>query len=158
MSSQPQLYYFLKERYPELYEQIKKRVAEGRWEPEGGMWVEADCNLTSGESLVRQFLYGKRFFKEEFGVDNRILWLPDVFGYSGALPQIMAKCGIDYFMTTKLAWNQFNKMPYDTFRWRGIDGTEILTHLITTLGVGQDEKDFFTTAKKSLKLSAVLVL
>lgn len=109
MSSQPQLYYFLKQRYPELYEQIKQRVAEGRWEPEGGMWVEADCNLTSGESLVRQFLYGKRFFKEEFGVDNRILWLPDVFGYSGALPQIMAKCGIDYFMTTKLAWNQFNK-------------------------------------------------
>ena len=103
MSSQPQLYYFLKQRYPELYEQIKQRVAEGRWEPEGGMWVEADCNLTSGESLVRQFLYGKRFFKEEFGVDNRILWLPDVFGYSGALPQIMAKCGIDYFMTTKLA-------------------------------------------------------
>lgn len=156
MSSQPQLYYFLKERYPELYEQIKKQVAEGRWEPEGGMWVEADCNLTSGESLVRQFLYGKRFFKEEFGVDNRILWLPDVFGYSGALPQIMAKCGIDYFMTTKLAWNQFNKMPYDTFRWRGIDGTEILTHLITTLGVGQDEKDFFTTYNGMLHPDAIL--
>lgn len=156
MSSQPQLYYFLKERYPELYEQIKKRVAEGRWEPEGGMWVEADCNLTSGESLVRQFLYGKRFFQEEFGVDNRILWLPDVFGYSGALPQIMAKCGIDYFMTTKLAWNQFNKMPYDTFRWRGIDGTEILTHLITTLGVGQDEKDFFTTYNGMLHPDAIL--
>ena len=156
MSSQPQLYYFLKERYPELYEQIKKRVAEGRWEPEGGMWVEADCNLTSGESLVRQFLYGKRFFKEEFGVDSRILWLPDVFGYSGALPQIMAKCGIDYFMTTKLAWNQFNKMPYDTFRWRGIDGTEILTHLITTLGVGQDEKDFFTTYNGMLHPDAIL--
>ena len=156
MSSQPQLYYFLKERYPELYEQIKKRVAEGRWEPEGGMWVEADCNLTSGESLVRQFLYGKRFFKEEFGVENRILWLPDVFGYSGALPQIMAKCGIDYFMTTKLAWNQFNKMPYDTFRWRGIDGTEILTHLITTLGVGQDEKDFFTTYNGMLHPDAIL--
>lgn len=156
MSSQPQLYYFLKERYPELYEQIKKRVAEGRWEPEGGMWVEADCNLTSGESLVRQFLYGKRFFKEEFGVDNRILWLPDVFGYSGALPQIMAKCGIDYFMTTKLAWNQFNKMPYDTFHWRGIDGTEILTHLITTLGVGQDEKDFFTTYNGMLHPDAIL--
>lgn len=103
MSSQPQLYYFLKERYPELYEKVKLRVREGRWEPEGGMWVEADCNLTSGESLVRQFLHGKRFFKEEFGVDNKILWLPDVFGYSGALPQIMKKSGIDYFMTTKLA-------------------------------------------------------
>ena len=156
MSSQPQLYFFLKERYPELYEQVKARVAEGRWEPEGGMWVEADCNLTSGESLVRQFLYGKRFFKEEFDLDNRILWLPDVFGYSGALPQIMKKCGIDYFMTTKLAWNQFDKMPYDTFRWRGIDGTEILTHLVTTLGVGQDEKDFFTTYNGMLHPDAII--
>ncbi|SFR65619.1 alpha-mannosidase [Anaeromicropila populeti] len=145
MSSQPQLYQFLKARYPELYAKVKEMVKAGRWEPEGGMWLEADCNLTSGESLVRQFLHGKRFFKEEFGVENRILWLPDVFGYSGALPQIMKKSGIEYFMTTKLAWNQFNKMPYDTLRWRGIDGTEILTHLITTLGVGQSTDEFFTT-------------
>lgn len=156
MSSQPQLYFFLKERYPELYEQIKARVKEARWEPEGGMWVEADCNLTSGESLVRQFIHGKRFFKEEFGVDNRILWLPDVFGYSGALPQIMKKSGIDYFMTTKLAWNQFNKVPYDTMRWRGIDGTEILTHLITTLGVNQPIKDFFTTYNGLLHPDAII--
>ena len=133
MSSQPALYQFLKERYPETYEKIKERVKEGRWEPEGGMWVEADCNLTSGESLVRQFLYGKKFFKDEFGIDSRILWLPDVFGYSGALPQIMKKSGIKYFMTTKLAWNQINKVPYDTMMWRGIDGSEIFTHLITTL-------------------------
>lgn len=156
MSSQPQLYYFLKERYPELYEQVKERVKEKRWEPEGGMWVEADCNLTSGESLVRQFMHGKRFFKEEFGVDNKILWLPDVFGYSGALPQIMKKCGIDYFMTTKLAWNQFNKIPYDTMMWRGIDGTEVLTHLITTLGVSQPIKDFFTTYNGMLHPDAIM--
>ena len=156
MSSQPQLYAFLKERYPELFEQIKERVKEGRWEPEGGMWVEADCNLTSGESLVRQFMHGKRFFKEEFGVDNRVLWLPDVFGYSGALPQIMKKCGIKYFMTTKLAWNQFNKVPYDTMRWRGIDGTEILTHLITTLGVNQPIKDFFTTYNGELHPNSIM--
>ena len=157
MSSQPQLYAFLKARYPELFEQIKARVAEGRWEPEGGMWVEADCNLTSGESLVRQFIYGKRFFKEEFGVDNRILWLPDVFGYSGALPQIMKQCGIDYFMTTKLAWNQINKMPYDTFMWRGIDGSEILTHLVTTLDLGQDPtKNFFTTYNGQLHPDAIM--
>lgn len=156
MSSQPQLYAFLKERYPELYAQVKARVKEGRWEPEGGMWIEADCNLTSGESLVRQFIHGKRFFKEEFGVDNRILWLPDVFGYSGALPQIMKKSGIDYFMTTKLAWNQFNKVPYDTMRWRGIDGTEILTHLITTLGVGQDTANFFTTYNGILHPDAIM--
>lgn len=156
MSSQPQLYYFLKERYPELYEQVKERVKEKRWEPEGGMWVEADCNLTSGESLVRQFMHGKKFFKEEFGVDNKILWLPDVFGYSGALPQIMKKCGIDYFMTTKLAWNQFNKIPYDTMMWRGIDGTEVLTHLITTLGVSQPIKDFFTTYNGMLHPDAIM--
>lgn len=156
MSSQPQLYQFLKERYPEVYEQVKARIREGRWEPEGGMWVEADCNLTSGESLVRQFLHGKRFFKEEFGVDNEILWLPDVFGYSGALPQIMKKSGIKYFMTTKLAWNQFNKIPNDTMLWRGIDGSEILTHLITTLGVGQPESNFFTTYNGMLHPDAII--
>lgn len=156
MSSTPQLYYFLKERYPELYAQVKQRIAEKRWEAEGGMWVEADCNLTSGESLTRQFLHGKRFFREEFGIDNVILWLPDVFGYSGALPQIMKKSGIQYFMTTKLAWNQFNKIPYDTFRWRGIDGSEVLTHLVTTLGVGQSEQDFFTTYNGMLHPDAIL--
>ena len=156
MSSQPALYQFLKERYPETYEKIKERVKEGRWEPEGGMWVEADCNLTSGESLVRQYLYGKKFFKDEFGIDSRILWLPDVFGYSGALPQIMKKSGIKYFMTTKLAWNQINKVPYDTMMWRGIDGSEIFTHLITTLGVGQSEADFFTTYNGMLHPDAIL--
>jgi alpha-mannosidase len=156
MSSQPQLYYFLKERYPELYNHLKERVREGRWEPEGGMWVEADCNVTSGESLVRQFIHGKRFFKEEFGVDNRVLWLPDVFGYSGALPQIMKKSGIDYFMTTKLSWNQFNKVPYDTMRWRGIDGTEVLAHFITTVGIGQDVSNFFTTYNGLLHPDAIM--
>lgn len=155
MSSQPQLYKFLKERYPELYEKIKERVREGRWEPEGGMWLEADCNVTSGESLVRQFLHGKKFFKDEFGVDSKILWLPDVFGYSAALPQIMDKSGIEYFMTTKISWNQFNKFPYDTFFWRGIDGTEVFTHLITTKGVGQDKDSFFTTYNGMLHPSAL---
>ena len=157
MSSQPVLYYFLKQRYPELYEKIKARIAEGRWETEGGMWLEADCNLTSGESLVRQFLHGKRFFREEFGKDSRILWLPDVFGYSGALPQIMKKSGIDYFMTTKLAWNQINPIPNDTLIWRGIDGSEVLTHLITTVGIGQDPKEsFFTTYNGMLHPDAIM--
>ncbi len=156
MSSQPQLYVFLKKRYPDLYARLKERVKEGRWEPEGGMWVEADCNLTSGESLVRQFIHGKKFFKEEFGVENRILWLPDVFGYSGALPQIMKKCGIDYFMTTKLSWNQINEIPYDTMMWRGIDGTEVLTHLITTAGIKQPEKSFFTTYNGMLHPDAII--
>lgn len=146
MCSQPVLYRFLKERYPEVFDKIKARVKEGRWEVEGGMYLEADCNLTSGESLVRQFIHGKKFFKDEFDYDCKILWLPDVFGYSGALPQILKKSGVDYFMTTKLSWNQINKVPNDTFMWRGIDGSEVLTHLITTVGIGQDPKEsFFTT-------------
>ncbi len=156
MSSQPQLYCFLKERYPLIYEKIKERIKEGRWEPEGGMWVEADNVLTSGESLVRQFIYGKKFFREEFGVDNRVLWNPDVFGYSGALPQIAKKCGIDYFMSTKLAWNQFNKMPNDTFIWRGIDGSEILAHFITTVSVGQSTDVFMTTYNGMLHPDAIM--
>lgn len=156
MSSQPVLYTFVKERYPELYEQIRRRVAEGRWEPEGGMWLESDTNLPCGESLVRQFLYGKRFFREEFGVDNRVLWLPDVFGYSGALPQIMKKCGIDYFMTTKLSWNQFNKVPNDTLWWEGIDGSRVLAHFISTLGVGQSVTNFFTTYNGLLHPDAIM--
>jgi len=156
MSSQPQLYSFLKERYPRLYDRVKEKIKEGRWEAEGGMWLEADTNLTSGESLVRQFMHGKKFFKEEFGVDNKILWLPDVFGYSGALPQIMKKCGITYFMTTKLAWNQINKIPSDTFIWKGIDGSTVFTHMITTLGVGQSTEDFFTTYNGILHPDAIM--
>lgn len=139
MSSQPQLYQFVKEDAPEIYEKIKERVKEGRWETEGAMWLEADCNLTSGESLIRQILYGKKFFKEEFGKeDNVILWLPDVFGYSAALPQILKKTGIKYFMTTKIGWNEYNKIPNDTMLWQGIDGSEILTYFITTRNFNKD--------------------
>lgn len=132
MSSQPILYEFVKEKAPDLYRKIRERVDEGRWEVEGSMWLEADCNLTSGESLVRQIAYGKKFFRDEFGKDNRVLWLPDVFGYSAAMPQIMRKSGIDYFMTTKIAWNDTNRISHDTMLWRGIDGTSVLTHFITT--------------------------
>ncbi len=131
MSSQPQLYKYLKMDAPELYEEVKEMVRLGRWEVEGGMWVEADCNLCSGESLVRQFIYGKRFMKEEFGVDSKILWLPDVFGYSAALPQILQKCGVNKFVTSKIGWNEMNKMPYDTFIWHGIDNTPVFTHFMT---------------------------
>ena len=132
MSSQPQLYDFVKRDCPALYERIRARVAQGRWEPEGGMWLEADCNMSSGESLVRQFLHGKRFFRDAFGRENRILWLPDAFGFSGALPQIMKQCGADYFMTTKLAWNDTDMMPHDVTHWRGIDGSEVLAYFIST--------------------------
>ncbi len=136
MSSQPLLYRKLKEEAPEIYEEVKKLVKEGRWEVEGSMWVEADCNLTSGESLVRQIIYGKRFFRDEFGVNTRTLWLPDVFGYSAALPQILKKSGIDWFVTSKISWNDTNMMPFDTFRWKGIDGTKINTYFLTA----QDDK------------------
>ncbi len=127
-ASQPQLYAFVKRHYPALYAKIRQAVAEGRWECQGGMWVEADCNLTSGESLVRQILHGKNFFRDEFGVDVDNLWLPDVFGYSAALPQILRKAGIDFFLTQKISWNQHNEFPRNTFRWRGIDGSEVLAH------------------------------
>lgn len=133
MSSQPVLYEYVKEEAPEIYEQIKKRVKEGRWEVEGAMWLEADCNLSSGESLIRQIIHGKKFMKDEFGVDSHILWLPDVFGYSAALPQILKKSGIDKFVTSKLSWSETNKMPYDTFMWEGIDGTEIFTYFLTCM-------------------------
>ena len=128
-ASQAQLYLWMKEHYPTLYEKVKQRIAEGRWEVQGGMWVEADTNVSGGEALVRQFLYGKRFFRQEFGVEVTNLWLPDVFGYSGALPQIMLKSGVDYFMTQKLSWSQVNQHPHHSFWWKGIDGTKVLTHM-----------------------------
>ncbi len=127
-ASQPQHYWFVKKYYPELYEEIHKFVNEGRWELQGGMWVEADCNLISGESMVRQILHGKNFFMDEFGIDVKNLWLPDVFGYSAALPQILRKSGIEYFLTQKLSWNPINEFPHTTFLWQGIDGTRVLAH------------------------------
>ncbi|MGL4449958.1 MAG: alpha-mannosidase [Sarcina sp.] len=156
MSSQPQLYKFLKEDHPGIYARVKKKIEEGVWEAEGAMWLEADCNVTSGESLVRQIMHGKRFFREEFNVDNKILWLPDVFGYSAAIPQILKKSDVDYFMTTKIAWNQFNKIPNDTFMWQGIDGSEVLTHFITTTGPGQDRDSHFTTYNGHVQPDAVM--
>ncbi len=128
----PQLYKYLKEDYPEIYEKVKERIVSGEWEITGGMWIEPDTNVPNGESLIRQIMFGKRFMKKEFGVDTKVVWLPDVFGYSWALPQIMRKSGIETFMTTKISWSQYNRFPHDTFHWRGIDGTEILTHFITT--------------------------
>ena len=130
--SQAQLYEFTKDHYPELYEKIKKRVREGRFEPQGSMWVEADCNICSGESLVRQIVLGKRYFMDEFGIETDVLWLPDVFGYSAALPQILKKAAIEYFSTIKISWSQFNKFPYSTFWWEGIDGTRVLAHFPPT--------------------------
>ncbi len=141
MHSSPQLYQYLKQDYPELYARVKEKIASGQWEVTGGMWVEADTNLTGGESLIRQFLLGRRFVRQEFGVEMNTLWLPDVFGYSWALPQIIRKCGMKYFITSKISWSQFNRFPADTFLWRGIDGTQVLTHFITT---PEDNSTFYT--------------
>ncbi|WP_027629198.1 alpha-mannosidase [Ruminiclostridium cellobioparum] len=128
-ASQAQLYQWVKEYYPALYEEVKQRIREGRWEVQGAMWVEADTNVSGGEALIRQVLHGKRFFQQEFGQDIRNLWLPDVFGYSAALPQILKKSGVDYFMTIKLSWSKFNKHPHHTFWWEGLDGSRILAHM-----------------------------
>ncbi|MCC6484020.1 MAG: alpha-mannosidase [Armatimonadetes bacterium] len=130
--SQAQLYEFTRQRYPELYEDIKKAVKKGHWDVEGSMWVEADCNLSSGESLIRQVVLGKNFFMREFGKETHVLWLPDVFGYAAALPQILQKARVPYFSTIKINWSQFNTFPYNTFWWEGIDGTRVLAHFPPT--------------------------
>jgi len=127
-ASQPAHYEWMKELHPDTYRRIKDKVVAGVWEPIGAMWVEADCNLPSGESLVRQLLHGKRFFMREFGYETKVLWLPDVFGYPGNLPQLAAEAGCDFFLTQKLSWNDTNKPEHNTFIWEGIDGTRIFTH------------------------------
>ncbi|MEI7634164.1 MAG: glycoside hydrolase family 38 C-terminal domain-containing protein [bacterium] len=128
-ASQPQLYDWVKQQQPGLFEGIRKAVADGRWEPVGGMWVEADVNLSGGESIVRQFLYGKRFFRREFSHDTRICFLPDSFGFPACLPQIAAKAGMEYFLTQKIVDQKYFKYPHGTFHWEGIDGTRILAHV-----------------------------
>lgn len=122
----------IKRLYPDLFEDIKKRVAEGRYEPNGGVWIECDCNIPSGEYMIRQFIWGQRFTRENFGYTSDTFWLPDTFGYSASLPQIMKGCGIRYFLTTKMSWNDTNEFPYDTFYWKGIDGTKVLVHFNRT--------------------------
>jgi len=132
--SQPQLYQYTKTYFPEVYRQIKHWVQMGRWETSGAMWVEADCNVTSGEALIRQMLYGIAFFQHEFGTRPRICWLPDVFGYPSSLPEILLGCGIDAFYTYKLHWQARNKFPNHLFRWRGLDGAEVTAHVVDHVG------------------------
>jgi alpha-mannosidase len=131
--SQPQLYSYTEKHYPEIFAQIKERVAEGRWEPMGGTWVEPDINAIGAESLARQFLLGRGYFRKHFGdVDTPVLWLPDTFGYSWALPQLIKQAGMKWFITHKMSWNQYNQMPHQILWWQGIDGTKVLTHFLTT--------------------------
>ena len=126
--SQAVQYDWIRRDHPDLYEAIRSAVAAGRWEPVGGMWVEADSNVPSGESLIRQLVHGKRFFLDQFGVETHELWIPDVFGYSAALPQIAAAAGVDVLITQKMSWNDTNQFPHTTFWWEGHDGTRLLAH------------------------------
>lgn len=126
--SQAQQYAWMKMYYPTIFDGIRKAVRRGQWEPIGSMWVEPDCNIPSGESLIRQIIRGKAFFLEEFGIETREAWIPDVFGYAASLPQIFRKAGIDLFVTAKMSWSQFNRFPHHTFLWEGIDGSRIFTH------------------------------
>jgi len=127
-ASSAQAYVWMEEKYPDMFREIQQRVKEGQWEIVGGMWVEPDLNLPSGESLVRQVLVGKRYFQREFGVDVKIGWNPDSFGYNWQLPQIYKKCGMDYFVTQKIGWNDTTKFPYKLFWWESPDGSRILTY------------------------------
>ena len=129
-ASQAQLYAWMKERYPEIYAKVKALQAQGRWDIQGASWVEPDSNLIGGESMIRQFYYGKKFFREEFGFDPRILWLVDSFGYNACFPQAAALADVPYFVTQKLSWNTVNEFPYHTFHWQGLDGTPVLAHML----------------------------
>ncbi|MCH6162994.1 alpha-mannosidase [Streptomyces marispadix] len=127
MSSAQQLDW-IKNYRPEVYAKVKKKVADGQFVPVGGMWVESDTNMVGGEAMARQFVYGKRFFLEEFGVETREVWLPDSFGYTAAMPQIVKLAGAKWFLTQKISWSETNKFPHHTFWWEGIDGTRVFTH------------------------------
>ena len=131
--SQPQLYQWAEQDYPDLFLQIQQQVAQGRWELTGGMWVEPDCNIPSGESLVRQLLWGRRYYQQHFDCpETPVLFLPDTFGFNAQLPQLMRLSGLKYFMTNKTNWNQFNPLPYQTFSWQGLDGSRVLAQTFTT--------------------------
>jgi len=132
LQSQPHEFWMLKRRHPELYERVRQAVADGVVIPDGAAWVEPDTNIPSGEALIRQILFGKRFFREEFGTDSRVMWLPDVFGFSAALPQILRGCGVPYFATGKIYWNYHggDPFPHGIFTWQGIDGSEVLAEMV----------------------------
>ena len=143
LQSQPAAYEMCREHYPELFDRIVTAARKGQWIPEGAMWVEPDTNMTSGESLIRQVLHGKRYFRDVFGVDSVVLWLPDTFGYSAALPQILKKTGVKYLVTQKIFWsyNEGDRFPYHYFTWRGADGSEIDTFLPTSYTYRTDPKE-----------------
>ncbi|MCT7378204.1 alpha-mannosidase [Chelativorans salis] len=154
MYNQGVLLDWLEEDYPELFARLSDRVSEGRFEIEGALWLEPDANITGGESFVRHILHGVHYHEEKFGVRPRIVWLPDTFGYTAALPQLMRLSGLDVFVTHKLSWNDTNRMPYDTFHWQGIDGTRVAAYFLTTQPY--DSKSIGTTYNADLKPTHVM--
>lgn len=154
MYNQSVLFNFLKTDYPEIWAGVVEKVKSGQFEIEGAMWVEPDANIVSGESMVRQIMRGRRFHIENFGVTPRTVWLPDTFGYSANMPQILTRSGLDYFVTSKLSWNDTDRHPYDTFWWKGIDGTNTKAQLITAQKFDSDR--IFTTYNSDLSVSEVM--
>ena len=143
LQSQPASYEMCRKYYPELFARIVKAAREGRWVADGAMWVEPDTNMIGGEAMIRQLLYGKKYFREYFDVESEVLWLPDSFGYSGALPQILKGCGVKYMVTQKIFWsyNESENFPYHYFNWRGIDGSEVISFLPTSYSYYTDPKE-----------------
>ncbi len=152
---QPQLYKYTEEDYPEIFKAIRDRVADGQWEVMGGMWVEADCNVSGGEALVRQLLLGRSYFRKKFGdAETPVLWLPDTFGFCWSLPQLMKQAGLKWFVTNKVNWSQYNPMPAQITWWQGLDGTRVLAHFLTTPSVVQ-HLPFPTTYKAEMTAGEV---
>lgn len=142
---------WMKEYYPSIFADMKRRVAEGRYEPNGGVYVECDCNVTSGELMVRQFLKGQQFTRENFGYTSDSFWLLDTFGYNANIPQIMRGCETKYFFTSKIGWNELNRFPFESFVWKGIDGSEVLTHFARTHGWPDADDGYACVRDLSLK-------
>ena len=153
LQSQPAAYVMCKKNYPELYARIKKAIRGGQWIAEGAMWVEPDTNMTSGESLARQLIHGKRFYRDELGVDSLVLWLPDSFGYSAALPQLLKASSVKYLVTQKIFWsyNDSDRFPYHYFTWKGVDGTSIDTFLPTSYTYETNPREICSTWKKRVQ-------
>lgn len=154
--SQAVLYDFMKKHYPDIFEQIKKYVKEGRWEIIGNTWVEADTNLASGESLIRQLLYGREFFLKEFGVSSDTYWLPDCFGFTAALPQIIKKSGMKYFITSKLQYNDTNEFPLSVFKWRSHSGDEVLAYMQKVHYEGEGNAEYIVKTRSTNRQNDVV--